>query len=47
MFSDEILERIFSHPQTSRIAIDELSTMIHIIEEVLQQLEVENAISKY
>lgn len=47
MFNDEILEKIFSHPQTSQISIYDLSIMIKIIEEVLQQSEVENAISKY
>ena len=47
MFDDEILERIFAHPETRHISISELSTMIHIIEEVLEKVEVEkNAIPK-
>ena len=39
MFSDEILEKIFAHPETSKIPIGCQSTMIHVIEEVLEETE--------
>ena len=39
MFSDEILEKIFAHPETSKIPIGCQSTMIHVIEEVLEEAE--------
>jgi hypothetical protein len=37
MFSDEILEKIFSHPDTSKVSLGGQSTMIHVIEEVLEE----------
>ena len=47
MFDDEILERIFAHPDTKKISITDVTTMIRVIEEVLYKVGVEkNAISK-
>jgi hypothetical protein len=40
MFSDEILEKIFSHPEISKIPIDTQSTMINVIESVLEEMGV-------
>ena len=39
MFSDEILEKIFAHPEASKVPIGCQSTMIHVIEEVLEDVE--------
>lgn len=39
MFSDEILEKIFSHPETRKIPVGCQSTMVHVIEEVLESEE--------
>lgn len=49
MFSDEILEKIFSHPETRKIPIDTQSTMIDVIESVLEEMGVNTdaAVSKY
>ena len=47
MFSDEILEKIFSHPETSKIPIGCQSTMIHVIEEVLEDVENVNEFQQY
>lgn len=47
MFSDEILEKIFSHPETSKIPIGCQSTMIHVIEEVLEETENVNEFQQY
>ena len=47
MFSDEILEKIFSHPETSKIPIGCQSTMIHVIEEVLEEIENVNEFQQY
>ena len=41
MFSDEILERIFSHKEINSIPISEQSTMIKIIEDVLTEMGVD------
>ena len=43
MFSDKILEKIFSHPEISKIPIDTQSTMINVIESVLEEMEADNA----
>lgn len=43
MFSDEVLEKIFAHPNIQRIPVVYQSTMIDIIEDVLEKVEVENA----
>ena len=40
MFSDEILEKIFSSPELKDIPISEQSTMIHVIEDVLEEMGV-------
>ena len=47
MFSDEILEKIFSHPETSKMPIGCQSTMIHVIEEVLEETENVNEFQQY
>lgn len=47
MFSDEILEKIFAHPETSKIPIGCQSTMIHVIEEVLEETENVNEFQQY
>ena len=47
MFSDEILEKIFEHPETSKIPIGCQSTMIHVIEEVLEEVENVNEFQQY
>ena len=47
MFSDEILEKIFAHPETSKIPIGCQSTMIHVIEEVLEEVENVNEFQQY
>lgn len=43
MFSDEILEKIFTNPDVSKIPIEEQATMIRVIEKVLDDMEVGNA----
>lgn len=40
MFDDDILEKIFSHPDVKDIPISEQSIMIRVIEQVLEQMEV-------
>ena len=47
MFSDEILEKIFSHPEPSKIPIGCQSTMIHVIEEVLEETDNANEFQQY
>ena len=47
MCSDEILEKIFAHPETSKIPIGCQSTMIHVIEEVLEDVENVNEFQQY
>ena len=47
MFSDEILEKIFAHQETSKIPIGCQSTMIHVIEEVLEGVENANEFQQY
>ena len=42
MFSDEILEKIFTNPETVNVPIVYQSTMIHAIEEVLEKVKEEN-----
>ena len=39
MFSDEILEKIFAHPDTSKVSLGGQSTMIHVIEDVLEEMK--------
>ena len=43
MFSDEILEKILTNPDVSKIPIEEQATMIRVIEKVLDDMEVDNA----
>lgn len=45
MFSDEILEKIFSHPETKNIPIAEQSTMIQVIESVLEEMGVDTDVT--
>lgn len=40
MFSDEILEKIFSHSDTKKVPIGYQSAMISIIEQVLEEMGV-------
>ena len=42
MFSDETLEKIFAHPETRKIPIGCQSTMIHVIEEILEEEKIDN-----
>lgn len=42
MFDEEILEKIYSDPETKNIPIGHQSTMIHLIERTLEELGVEN-----
>ena len=37
MFSDEILEKIFLDPETQKVPIGYQSTMIHVIEKILEE----------
>ena len=37
MFSDEILEKIFSDQETQKVPIGYQSTMIHVIEKILEE----------
>lgn len=41
MFSDEVLERIFSHTETNEIPMDHQSIMINVIEQVLEEMGVD------
>lgn len=41
MFSDEILEKIFSDPEAHLVPIGYQSTMIHIVERVLEEMGVD------
>ena len=37
MFSDEILEKIFSHPEAMKIPLGCQSTMVTVIEQILEE----------
>lgn len=39
MFSEEVLEKIFSNPETIKIPFEYQSVMIHIIEQALEEVE--------
>ena len=39
MFSDEILEKIFSDPEAQKVPIGYQSTMIHVVEKILEELK--------
>lgn len=41
MFSDKILEKIFSNPQIQQIPFEYQSTMIHAIEKAIEEVEEE------
>ena len=48
MFSDKILEKIFSNPEIQKIPFEYQSTMLHAIETAIEETEVEDdAISKH
>ncbi len=40
MFSDEILEKIFADKQIQKIPFDYQSTVIHVVERVLEEMGV-------
>lgn len=42
MFVDGVLERIFSHPESRNVLVEPQSTMIHVIEDVLEDILEEN-----
>ena len=42
MFSDEILEKIFTNPETVNVPIVYQSAMIHSIEKILEDVKEEN-----
>lgn len=39
MFSDEVLEKIFSHPEMQKIPIDCQSTAVHVFQDVLEEIK--------
>lgn len=43
MFSDEILEKIFGREDVMKVPLSYQSTMIHAVEEVLEEVKKENA----
>ena len=43
MFSDEILEKIFGRDYVMKVPLSYQSTMIHAVEEVLEEVKEENA----
>ena len=47
MFLEGILEKIFARPETNKIPIGCQSTMIHVIEEVLEEAENVNEFQQY
>ena len=47
MLKDEILEKIFSNKEMQMIPIGCQSTMIHVIEEVLEEAENVNEFQQY
>ena len=42
MFSDEVLERLFSTPELQKYSINEQSILIAVFEKVLDEVEEEN-----
>jgi len=42
MFTDEFLEKIFSHPEMQKIPIGCQSTAVHVFQEVLEEIKEEN-----
>lgn len=41
MFKDEILERIFTHPEMQKIPIGCQSTAVHVFQEVIEEVNKE------
>lgn len=39
MFSDEILEKIFSHPEAVKVPVGCQATMVSVIEEILEEAQ--------
>lgn len=42
MFSDEVLEKIFAHPEMQKIPIGCQSTAVHVFQEVLEEIKEES-----
>lgn len=42
MFSDEILEKIFSHEEMQKIPIGTQATAVHVFEEIIEDILEEN-----
>ena len=42
MFTDEFLEKIFSHPEMQKIPIGCQSTAVHVFQEVLEGIKAAN-----
>lgn len=40
MFSDEVLEKIFADKEIQKVPFDYQSTVIHVVERVLEEMEV-------
>ena len=48
MFTDEILDKIFGNPKMWQIPLSHQSTVVHVVEEVLEEMGVklDDAVSK-
>lgn len=42
MFSDDVLEKIFLHPELQNVPIAYQSSVIHAIEEILKEIKEDN-----
>lgn len=42
MFTDEVLEKIFSHPEMQKIPVGAQSTAVHVFQEVIEEIREEN-----
>lgn len=42
MFKDEVLEKIFAHPEMQKIPVGCQSTAVHVFQEVLEEIKGEN-----
>lgn len=42
MFRDDVLEKIFSHPEMCKIPLGTQSTAVHVISEILEDIKEEN-----
>jgi hypothetical protein len=48
MFSEDVLEKIFSNPETTKIPFEYQSVMIRVVEQALEEVEDKyDAVSKY